>query len=63
MTSPNQQKPDDRTASPPEESAEGRFTRSRVIGLIAGPLVGLIVYLLMPDMPLPLAEGEDEAKA
>lgn len=31
---------------------------SRVIGLIAGPVVGLLVYLLMPDMPLPLAEGE-----
>ncbi|MGW9349147.1 SLC13 family permease [Nocardiopsis flavescens] len=44
-----------------DERAEGAFTRSRVIGLIAGPLVGLLIYLLMPDMPLPLAEGEDEA--
>ncbi|WP_306371010.1 DASS family sodium-coupled anion symporter [Nocardiopsis sp. CC223A] len=61
MTSPNEQKSDGPSAPSAEGPAEGLFTRSRVIGLIAGPLVGLIVYLLMPDMPLPLAEGEDEA--
>ncbi|CAL9368892.1 Sodium-dependent dicarboxylate transporter SdcS [Nocardiopsis dassonvillei] len=60
MASPNEQKTDG-GAPATGATAEGVFTRARVIGLIAGPLVGLLVYLLMPDMPLPLVEGEDEA--
>ena len=62
MTPPSEEK---QAADAPSTKSgtrpEGGFSRSRVIGLIAGPLVGLLVYLLMPDMPLPLVEGEDEA--
>ncbi|WP_017571142.1 SLC13 family permease [Nocardiopsis halotolerans] len=47
------------TTSPTQDGRPTKGTPpSRVIGLVAGPLVGLLVYFLMPDMPLPLAEGE-----
>lgn len=48
------------TASPTQDGRTARGSSpSRVIGLFAGPLVGLLVYFLMPDMPMPLADGED----
>ncbi|MEU2971934.1 SLC13 family permease [Nocardiopsis alba] len=37
-----------------------RTNRSRVIGFVAGPLIGLLIYLVMPEMPLPLGDGETE---
>ncbi|MCY9787038.1 DASS family sodium-coupled anion symporter [Nocardiopsis sp. EMB25] len=30
----------------------------RRIGLVLGPVLGLLVYFLLPDMPLPLPDGE-----
>ncbi|MFD6950294.1 anion transporter [Nocardiopsis sp. TSRI0078] len=48
------------TMSPTQDGKPANsFPRSRVIGLVAGPLVGLLIYFLMPDMPLPLGEGEE----
>src|SRR5690625_3330707 len=38
-----------------------RTTRSRVIGFFAGPLLGLLLFLVLPEMPLPLEEGETES--
>ena len=43
-----------------EERSSAGLTRSRVIGLVLGPLLGLAVFLLMPEVALPLAEGETE---
>ena len=51
------------TEEPPVEQGEKSspgWTRGRVIGLVLGPLVGLAIFLVMPEMPLPLAEGETE---
>ncbi|MDE3724874.1 DASS family sodium-coupled anion symporter [Nocardiopsis sp. N85] len=60
MASPkSEQIPD--TSSPSQDGRPAGGSRLKVVGLIAGPVIGLIVYLLMPDMPLPLIEGEDEA--
>ncbi|WP_159941723.1 MULTISPECIES: DASS family sodium-coupled anion symporter [unclassified Nocardiopsis] len=48
------------TTSPTQDGKPANsFPRSRAIGLVAGPLLGLLVYFLMPDMPLPLGEGEE----
>ncbi|WP_017604316.1 SLC13 family permease [Nocardiopsis alkaliphila] len=43
-----------------EERSSAGLTRGRVIGLVLGPLLGLAVFLSMPEMALPLAEGETE---
>ena len=43
-----------------EASSKGMMTRGRIIGLVVGPLVGLAIFLVMPEMPLPLGEGETE---
>src|SRR5699024_406783 len=37
-----------------------RTTSSRLIGFFAGPLLGLLLFLDLPEMPLPLEEGETE---
>ncbi|MFD3688874.1 SLC13 family permease [Nocardiopsis sp. NPDC058631] len=64
MTPPSEEKrADGPAAAAPNQRSEGGFSRSRVIGLIAGPIVGLVIYFLMPDMPLPLVEGEDAGEA
>ena len=52
-------KPDTSSIKPEEKSSQ-RMTRGRVIGLVLGPLLGLLVFLVMPEMPLPLGDGETE---
>ncbi|QVQ53513.1 DASS family sodium-coupled anion symporter [Spiractinospora alimapuensis] len=52
---------DTTTGKEPERSQETgaeHTTLARVIGFVAGPLVGLLLYLVLPEMPLPLEEGE-----
>lgn len=44
-----------------EERSSHGMTRGRIIGLVLGPLIGLSIYLVMPEMPLPLGDGETEA--
>ncbi|MGW5876922.1 SLC13 family permease [Nocardiopsis terrae] len=53
--------PPDKAPVKREEKSSQGLTRSRVIGLVLGPLLGLAVYLAMPEMALPLGEGETEA--
>jgi sodium-dependent dicarboxylate transporter 2/3/5 len=43
-----------------EERSSHVMTRGRIVGLALGPVLALVVYLLMPEMPLPLGEGETE---
>ena len=50
------EEPEQRRGTPGE-----RTTRSRVIGFFAGPLLGLLLFLVLPEMPLPLEEGEVES--
>lgn len=52
--------PDSSSVQSEEDSSSG-MTRGRLIGLIVGPLVGLAIFLAMPEMPLPLGDGETEA--
>ncbi|MBQ1079987.1 DASS family sodium-coupled anion symporter [Nocardiopsis sp. B62] len=52
-------KPDETPAKTKGTPGE-RTTRSRVIGFFAGPLVGLLVFFLLPDMALPLGDGDTE---
>ena len=51
--------PDTAPVKPEEKSSQG-LTRGRVIGLVLGPLLALLVYLVMPEMALPLGDGETE---
>src|SRR5699024_10645226 len=50
------EEPEQRRGTPGE-----RTTRSRVIGFFAGPLLGLLLFLVLPEMPLPLEEGATES--
>lgn len=59
MTSQKDVATPDSAPSAQDGASAKSYSRSRVVGLVAGPLIGLLIYFLMPDMPLPLGEGED----
>lgn len=40
------------------QPSSGGWTRSKLIGLVLGPLLAVIVYALLPEMPMEFGDGE-----